>query len=162
MTIPLREAPASRPPLLTLTVPLQPGPPAQDMLPFDEVLVAAAPPPGTGTEADERICRRLAIVVAEVLAGRRGLSQVQAVLHPDLGAQVGHLVRSGAARGLRVASVRVQVPEPGRAEATVRLADRQASRAVAVALTRAEASWQCVAIEAALTAVPCRPARARA
>ena len=161
MTIPLREAPASRPPLLTLTAPVATDPSSQDMLPLDHLPALAPTPPAADTDEDERTCRRLAIAIAELLTGRRALSQVQAVLHPHLVAHVGHLVRSGAARGLRPASVRIQV-DAARAEVAMRLSDAHASRAVALRFDLTAAMWLCTAVEAGLTAGPSRPSRGNA
>ena len=103
-----------------------------------------------------------AVIVAEVLTRRRPPSQASTLLHPALGATVEHLVRSRAAEGYRVASVRLQAPRPDVVEVAVRLAGRTDSRAVALRAERAVTRWRVTALEAGLTGGPSRPCRGSA
>lgn len=163
MTLPQTlPVPESRPPALRLLPPLDELPAAQPPLPFEEDAVQE-PPPTAGLAPDaDRAVRLLAVIVAEVLTRRRPPSQASTLLHPALGATVEHLVRSRAAEGYRVASVRLQAPRPDAVEVAVRLAGRTDSRAVALRAERAVTRWRVTALEAGLTGGPSRPCRGSA
>lgn len=151
--------PASRPPALHLVPAARETSDDQPPLPLEDG-VAADPPATPGLDPDaDRAVRRLCVVVAEVLTRRRPVAQAATVLHPGLSATVEHLVRSRAAEGYRVASVRLQAPRPDAVEAAIRLVRDGVSRAVAVRVERAVTRWRCTALEAGLTNGPSRACR---
>lgn len=157
-TITCAAPPGTRPPALRLLAPVTPLPR------FDPA--PAAPPASGGFDAvppqTERAARAVTAAVAEVLAGRRPAAQLQAVMPERLLVLVEHLVRSGLATGLALASCRVQAPREGVVEASFRLADAERSRAGALRLERRAGRWRCVCLEVALSPSRSRPARGTA
>lgn len=154
--------PQSRPPALELAAPRRPSPvAAQPPLPLEGPRLIVPTASEVPAEA-VRAAQQVALALAEVLAGARAAAQLQAVLPDRLGGFVEHLVRSRHAVGLRLASLRVQAPRPGVAEASLRLGGGAGSRAGALRLELHDGRWLCVALELGLSGGPSRPARGTA
>lgn len=141
--------PASRPPLLRLVPPWEPHAAAQSPLPLGEPEPTIVPDPGLPTGV-ERVAVSLTRALTEVLAGRRPAGQIRHVLAPRVGLLVDHLMRSGLARDVRLAGVRVQAPTDAAIEVAARLTGAGGSSALALRAERSATRWGVVALEAAL------------
>lgn len=154
-----RPAPASRPPLLRLVPPLDDDPGGQPPLPVDMEMEEDHPAAGVDPEA-ERAALAILRALAEVLTGRRPTAQVRPALVPRVAHLVDHLVRSGAAEGMRLAGARLQSPRAGVVEACGRLASPQRSTAFTLRVERRPKRWAVTVLEAALAPDSRLPARA--
>lgn len=151
-------APPSRPPLLRLVPPLADDPLAQLPLPLDETETTVGPASGVAPDA-ERAAGALLRALAEVLAGRRPPAQVRPALVPRVAHLIDHLVRSGAADGMRLAGVRLQSPRVGVVEACARLASPERSVAFTMRVEKRPRRWAVTILEAALAPDSRMPAR---
>lgn len=151
-------APASRPPLLSLVPPPAEGPAGQEPLPSADAEQFACPSDGVDPEAGQA-ASAIARVLAEVIAGRRPVSQVRPALVPRVAHLLDHLVRSGAGDGMRLAGLRLQSPREGVVEATARLASPRRSSAFALRIERRPRRWAVTVLEAALDREGRVPAR---
>ena len=153
-----RPAPLSRPALVALTAAVEPPTVLQLPLPDDDGAVRSCPVDALAPEA-ERLARTVVRAVAEALAGRRPLAQLRPLLTPRVALLLEHLVRGGAAGGMRLAGLRIQGPRAGVVEASARLASATRSAALAVRLERRAARWQLTVLEAGLAPDGRLPAR---
>lgn len=150
-------APATRPPLLRLAPPLIEGHGHQEPLPVEDADVLTCPAIGVDPDA-ERAALSVTRALAEVIAGRRPVTQVRPALVPRVAQLVDHLMRGGAAQGMRLAGVRLQSPRVGIVEATARLASPTRSVALAVRIEKRPRRWVVTVLEAGLAADGRRPA----
>lgn len=151
-------APATRPPLLRLVPPLPEPASAQEPLPAEEDDLLVCPAVGVEPEA-ERTAVAIARALAEVVGGRRTLAQVRPVLVPRVAHLLDHLVRSGAAEGMRLAGLRLQSPRDGVVEASGRLASPRRCAAFALRVERRPKRWAVTVLEAGLAPDGRMPAR---
>ncbi|MFT3877853.1 MAG: Rv3235 family protein [Propioniciclava sp.] len=96
--------------------------------------------------------------LAEVLGGNRPVAQIRPALLPRVAHLLDHLVRSRAAAGAQLASMRVQCPHPAAVEASFTLAGPRRG-AVALRIERQGHRWVVASAEAALGPDARRPAR---
>ncbi len=122
----------------------------QPPLPFERDAAPAHLGEGVPEETD-RVARRVATLLVEVLQGRRPLAHLDGVLAAEVHSTVTALVRARVGDNLRLRSVRVQAPAPGVAEASVHVSDGVRSRALAMRLEARQGRWRCVLLEVALT-----------
>lgn len=151
-------APATRPPLLRLVPPLADDPPWQEPLPVEDAALLSCPAIGVEPDA-ERAAVALARALAEVFAGQRPVAQVRPALVPKVAHLIDHLVRSGAAHGMRLAGLRLQSPRDGIVEASARLASPTQCAAFAVRVEKRPRRWAVTVLEAGLAPDGRMPAR---
>lgn len=142
-------APSTRPPLLRLVPPPPEDAPTQEPLPGEHDAAPTTTTEGVAADA-ERAAVTIARALAEVLAGNRNPAQVRPALVPRVAHLLDHLVRSGAAEGMRLAGLRLQSPRDGVVEATGRLASPRRCAAFALRLERRPRRWAVTVLEAAL------------
>lgn len=150
--------PVTRPPLLRLVPPWQPHASEQSPLPLEGGEPTIIHDPGVAGDV-ERVAVSLTRALTEVLAGRRPAGQIRHVLTPRVGLLVDHLIRSGRARDLRLAGVRVQAPTDAAIEVAARLVGAGRGSALALRAERRGTRWGVVALEAALASDTRHPAR---
>lgn len=151
-------APATRPPLLRLVPALVDNPPEQEPLPIEDATPLSCPAVGVAPDA-ERAAIALTRVLAEVFAGRRPVAQVRPALVPRVAHLIDHLVRSGAAHGMRLAGLRLQSPREGIVEASARMASPTQCAAFAVRVEKRPRRWAVTVLEAGLAPDGQGPAR---
>ncbi|MFW6599436.1 Rv3235 family protein [Propionibacteriaceae bacterium Y2011] len=151
-TGPPREAPPARTYRLPSAVPIggpatvvQDPPDSQPML-FADLSVPPAPGPARPVAADR--VRQVAVVVVEVLAGRRAPTQltrwVSELTHAQIVMSARRLARPV---NVHVASVHCQHVTDDVIEASVRVRGRERSIAMAFQLQRTDGRWMCTAWE---------------
>jgi hypothetical protein len=142
-----RAAVPSRPPARRLLEPIVVQT-HQPTLPWDGPTVTAEP-----EELDpdlRRLATAVVTAIVEVLAGRRALAQLESWVEPEPLALVEHLVRAGAATGLRLRSLRLQQPTPQTLEVTAHLRHAGNSRAAALRFNCVAGHWAVCRVELAL------------
>lgn len=130
----------------------------QPALPDGDVADLSGPVHDVGPDA-ERVARTVTRAVAETLAGHRPLAQLRPLLTPRVAVLLEHLVRSGAAGGMRLAGLRLQSPRDGVVEASARLASTTRCVALAVRIERRTVRWVVTTLEAGLAPDGRMPAR---
>ena len=161
MTTPIlaRPAPATRPALVVLAPRPATLPVDQPPLPVDEHdddLVSASP---ELSQEEQRVADLVVRGLAETLAGRRPLAQLRPLLAPRVALLMEHLVRGGAARGMRLARARAQGPAEGVLEVAARLTAPSRCVAFAARIERRPTRWTVTVLEAGLAPDGRRPAR---
>lgn len=151
-------APRTRPTLQVWEPAPLPPTPAQQPLPGAELGAVSVPQAGLSEEA-ERAAHAVARALAEALAGQRPLAQLRPFLAPRVWMLLEHLVRGGAAGGMRLIRVRPQSPRDGVVEASARLASAERSCALAFRLERRARRWAVTVLEAGLAPDGRWPAR---
>lgn len=146
--------PASRPPARRLVEPVlaPPAPPRVGPVVARPAAAEAVPEPA------RRAAHRVARALAEVVQGRRPPAQLDGLMAPAAAAVCEGL--AGAAAGLKLRSVRLQMPTPDSVELAVHLADGRRSQAAALRLEARDSSWRCVAVEVASAARGVSPSAA--
>lgn len=153
-----RPAPLTRPTLVTLTLTLPTAPCPQLPLGEADATVWASTALGLDPEA-ERVARTVTRTVSEALAGQRPVAQLRPLLSPRVWMLMEHLVRGGAAHGMRLAGLRLQSPRAGVVEVSARLASTNRCAALALRLERRTVRWAVTTLEAGLAPDGRMPAR---
>ncbi len=135
-----RQAPASRPPALPLLEPAWFPDDNQPVLPWTMVAEPAVPDDAVDPEL-RQLAGALMGALVEVLSGQRSALQLELWVEPELLSLVEHLQRARRGQGLKLRSVRVQVPLEEAIEVSAHLTQGTASRAAALRISRRRGRW---------------------
>lgn len=142
-----RLVPASRPVAVPLVTPLIATPVDQPCLPLQSPGAPVSASAHGMSKSERHGAWVFTQALVEVFASRRAGHQLMGRIHPTVRDRVDALTRSYAAETPRVASLRIQTPRRGVAEATVRLVCGTRSDPLALRLVLTSGAWQCTAME---------------
>jgi hypothetical protein len=122
--------------------------PRQPMLPFEEDL--PKPTEERLPASLQHTAQRIVTAIIEVIAGRRGIRQLEAFVSDTALHAIKRLIRAKLGHDLWLMSVHVQSPDSGVAEIAAHLRHGQTSKAAAIRLVHTATGWICTRFEAAL------------
>lgn len=148
----LTRAPLALPPAVRVIEPVLPSASAQDpLVPWVE---PPRPLPPSLPEVSDALRRRVTALISaviEVLRGRRPLVHLEPHCEASVFELLGRLHEAGALPHLRLASTQITRPADATIEASARLTLREASRAIALRITRhSDGRWLVTDLELAL------------
>lgn len=121
-----------------------------------ELPLAPDPPDGApvpdGTPVARQLAASITTAVVEVIAGRRGLAQLDAWVEADVLRLVERLRFRHSGHDLRLCSLRLQFPSPDHVEVCARLSLDGFGRAAALRISRHGDGWRATSLVIALPA----------
>jgi len=136
----------------TLLLPDVPAPFRQPELPLAFDPPNVAPPVTEGTPLARQMATTITTALVEVIAGRRGVAQLDGWLTSDVLRLVERLRFRHSGRDLRLCSLRLQFPVPDVVEACARLSLDGYGRAAALRIGRHPGGWWVTSLVIALPA----------
>lgn len=136
----------------TLLLPDPPPPSRHPELPLFPDPPEASAAPAEGTPLARQMAISIATAIVEVIAGRRGLAQLDGWVEADVLRLVERLRFRHSGRDLRLCSLRLQFPVAGVVEVCARLSLDGFGRAAALRISRYSGGWWATSLAIAVGA----------